>query len=53
MKAFIEPRRVAFQICYVWPQAVIFRLWIVDVFQLGSVLRLEFKEFEWEAVCNC
>jgi len=24
MKAFIEPRRIAFQICYVWTQEVIF-----------------------------
>jgi len=53
MKALIDSPRVAFQICYVWPQAVIFRLWIVGMFQLESEVSLEFEEFEWEAVQNC
>jgi hypothetical protein len=50
MKAFIEPHRVAFQICYVWPRAVIFRLWIIGMFQLESEVSLEFEDIEWEAV---
>jgi len=53
MKTFIEPPRVAFQIRYVWPQAVIFRRWIVAMFQLESKVSLEFEYFEWEAVGHC
>jgi hypothetical protein len=53
MKAFIEPRRVALQIYYVWPQAAIFRLWIAGMLQLESEVNLKFEKFEWEAVRNC